>query len=83
MLPQASADPYFERLFLAPQDVRASPSRRRLRHPLGQRRYTVGAFRSAYEQFLGTPGISLIEVALPLRASTTAPISAPNAYGFG
>ena len=29
--------------------------------------HTVGAFRSAYEQFLGTPGISLIEVALPLR----------------
>ena len=29
--------------------------------------HTVGAFRSAYEQFLGTPGISLIEMALPLR----------------
>lgn len=37
MLPQASADPYFERLFLAPPGRALHRSRRRLRHPLGQR----------------------------------------------
>ncbi len=65
MLPQASADPYFERLFLAPQDVRFTEAAA-FGIPSASV-HTVGAFRSAYEQFLGTPGISLIEVALPLR----------------
>lgn len=66
MLPQASADPYFERLFLAPQDVRFTEAVAAFGIPSASV-HTVGAFRSAYEQFLGTPGISLIEVALPLR----------------
>ena len=66
MLPQASADPYFERLFLAPQDVRFTEAAAAFGIPSASV-HTVGAFRSAYEQFLGTPGISLIEVALPLR----------------
>lgn len=66
MLPQASDDPYFERLFLAPQDVRFTEAAAAFGIPSASV-HTVGAFRSAYEQFLGTPGISLIEVALPLR----------------
>ena len=66
MLPQASDDPYFERLFLAPQDVHFTEAAAAFGIPSASVR-TVGAFRSAYEQFLGTPGISLIEVALPLR----------------
>ena len=66
MLPQASADPYFERLFLAPQDVRFTEAAAAFGIPSASV-HTVGAFRSAYEQFLVTPGISLIEVALPLR----------------
>ena len=66
MLPQASADPYFERLFLAPQDVRFTEAAAAFGIPSASV-HTVGAFRSAYEQFLGTPGISLVEVALPLR----------------
>ena len=66
MLPQASADPYFERLFLAPQDVRFTEAAAAFGIPSASV-HTVGAFRSAYEQFLGTPGISLIEMALPLR----------------
>lgn len=71
MLPQASADPYFERLFLAPQDVRFTEAAAAFGIPSASV-HTVGAFRSAYEQFLGTPGISLIEVALPYAASATA-----------
>ena len=66
MLPQASDDPYFERLFLAPQDVHFTEAAAAFGIPSASVR-TVGAFRSAYEQFLGTPGISLIEVVLPLR----------------
>ena len=57
---------YFERLFLAPQDVRFTEAAAAFGIPSASV-HTVGAFRSAYEQFLGTPGISLIEVALPLR----------------
>lgn len=66
MLPQASDDPYFDRLFLAPQDVRFTEAAAAFGIPSASV-HTVGAFRSAYEHFLGTPGISLIEIALPLR----------------
>ncbi|MCI9261560.1 2-succinyl-5-enolpyruvyl-6-hydroxy-3-cyclohexene-1-carboxylate synthase [uncultured Adlercreutzia sp.] len=66
MLPQASEDPYFERLFLAPQDVRFTEAAAAFGIPSATV-HTVGAFRSAYQNFLGTPGISLVEVQLPLR----------------
>lgn len=66
MLPQASDDPYFERLFLAPQDVRFTEAAAAFGIPSASV-HTVGAFRSAYQNFLGTPGISLIEISLPLR----------------
>lgn len=66
MLPQASDEPYFERLFLAPQDVRFSEAAAAFGIPSATV-HTVGAFRSAYQNFLGTPGISLVEVGLPLR----------------
>lgn len=66
MLPQASDEPYFERLFLAPQDVRFTEAAAAFGVPSASV-HTVGAFRSAYQNFLGTPGISLIEVSLPLR----------------
>ncbi len=66
MLPQASDDPYFERLFLAPQDVDFQAAADAFMVP-SARVTSVRDFREAYAGFLGHPGISLIEVALPLR----------------
>ena len=66
MLPQASDDPYFERLFLAPQDVRFEDAARAFGVPYRRTR-SVKEFTQAYRGFLGVPGISLVEVQLPLR----------------
>lgn len=66
MLPQASDDSYFERLFLAPQDVDFQAAADAFMVP-SARVATVEDFREAYAGFLGHPGISLIEVQLPLR----------------
>lgn len=66
MLPQASDDPYFERLFLAPQDVDFQAAADAFMVP-SARVASVEEFREAYAGFLGHPGISLIEVRLPLR----------------
>ena len=66
MLPQASDDPYFERLFLAPQDVDFQAAADAFMVP-SARVGSVEDFREAYAGFLGHPGISLIEVQLPLR----------------
>ena len=66
MLPQASDDPYFERLFLVPQDVHFEDAARAFGVPY-RRACSVEAFAEAYQGFLGMPGISLIEVRLPLR----------------
>ena len=52
----------------APGRARFTEAAAALRHPLGQRAHGR-RLPHAYEQFLGTPGISLIEVALPLQAS--------------
>lgn len=66
MLPQASDDPYFERLFLVPQDVRFEDAARAFGVPY-RRACSVAEFTQAYRGLLGTPGISLVEVQLPLR----------------
>lgn len=66
MLPQASDEPYFERLFLAPQDVDFQAAADAFMVP-SARVSTVEEFREAYAGFLGNPGINLIEVQLPLR----------------
>ncbi|WP_165052517.1 MULTISPECIES: 2-succinyl-5-enolpyruvyl-6-hydroxy-3-cyclohexene-1-carboxylate synthase [unclassified Adlercreutzia] len=66
MLPQASDEAYFERLFLVPQDVRFEDATRAFGVPYRRAR-TVGEFAEAYRGLLGTPGISLIEVRTPLR----------------
>lgn len=66
MLPQASDEPYFERLFLAPQDVDFQAAADAFMVP-SARVASVEEFREAYAGFLGHPGISLIEVRLPLR----------------
>lgn len=66
MLPQRSDDPYFERLFLVPQDVDFSGAAAAFGVPY-KRATTLAAFAEAYRGFLGTPGISLVEVDVPLR----------------
>lgn len=69
MLPQKSDDAYFERLFLVPQDVRFEDAARAFDVPY-RSADNVAAFRQAYGDLLGTPGISLIEVKLPLAGVT-------------
>ena len=66
MLPQASDDPYFERLFLTPQDVEfgAAAQAFGVPHRLVE---TVAEFDAAYDEALGVPGISLVEVRVPLE----------------
>ena len=65
MLPQKSEDPYFERLFLTPQDVDFRAAAQAFGVPY-RRADTVPAFDEAYRALLGTPGISLVEVRVPL-----------------
>lgn len=65
MLPQKSDEDFFERLFLTPQDVDFESAARAFRVPYRCAR-TVAEFDASYQDFLGVPGISLIEVPLPL-----------------
>ena len=65
-LPQKSTDPYFERLFLAPQNINV----RHLAQAFGinyRKADTVPEFRRFYSMTVGVPGISIIEVRLPLQ----------------
>lgn len=65
ILPQRSDEDYFERLFLTPQDVDFQMAAQAF--DVSCRRVdTVKAFEAAYRDMLGTPGITLIEVSLPL-----------------
>ena len=66
MLPQRSDEAYFERLFLTPQEVDFQAAARAFSVPYC-RAETVAAFDEAYRAALGVPGISLIEVRVPLR----------------
>lgn len=66
MLPQRSDEAYFERLFLAPQDVSFADAARAFGVP-HRAVHTVGEFEEAYRAFLGMPGISMVEASLPLR----------------
>lgn len=65
MLPQASDEPYFARLFSAPQDVDFSHAAAAFNVPY-RKVSTPSEFSQVYGEMLGTPGISLIEVKLPL-----------------
>lgn len=65
MLPQASDEPYFARLFSAPQDVDFSHAAAAFNVPY-RKVGTQSEFSQVYGEMLGTPGISLIEVKLPL-----------------
>lgn len=66
MLPQASDQPYFPRLFLTPQEVDFSHAAQAFGVPYRRSR-TVGQFEQHYRECLQMPGISLIEVRTPLR----------------
>ena len=69
MLPQRSDDPYFERLFLTPQDIDFQCAAAAFHVP-ATRTETLEDFVVAYRNALTTPGISLIEVTTPLRGVT-------------
>lgn len=66
MLPQCSDEPYFERLFLTPQDVDFQAAAQAFAVPSWQVE-SVEGFETAYCQALAKPGLSLVEVRLPLR----------------
>lgn len=65
MLPQASDEPYFARLFSAPQDVDFSHAAAAFNVPY-RKVGTPSEFSQVYGEMLGTPGINLIEVTMPL-----------------
>ena len=65
LLPQRSSAPYFERLFLTPQNVSFEHAAAAFHVPYA-RTETLDAFARAYRAALGVPGISLIEVPLAL-----------------
>lgn len=66
MLPQASDEAYFERLFLTPHETDFT----KVAEGFGidcARTETVAAFKDALAAFAGKPGVHLVEVPLPLR----------------
>ena len=66
MLPQKSSEAYFERLFLTPQDVGFAHAAAAFGVPYAKVA-TLQAFDQAYRKTLDVPGISLIEVPVPLE----------------
>ena len=62
-LPQKSDEPYFERLFLTPQEVEFSAVARAFGVPFC-RVNTLSELESAYRAFCGKPGLHLIEVVI-------------------
>ena len=66
MLPQKSSEAYFERLFLTPQDVNFQAAAAAFGVPYAKVD-TLQAFDQAYRETLDVPGISLIEVPVPLE----------------
>ena len=66
MLPQKSSEAYFERLFLTPQDVDFAHAAAAFDVPY-EKVATLQAFDQAYCKTLDVPGISLIEVPVPLE----------------
>ena len=66
MLPQKSQEAYFERLFLTPQDVDFQAAVAAFGVPYSKTA-TLAEFDRAYRASLGVPGISFIEVPVPLQ----------------
>lgn len=65
MLPQQSEEPYFERLFLVPHDARFGHAADAFGVPY-RAVDRVDDMVAAYEELSGIPGLSLIEVSVPL-----------------
>lgn len=66
MLPQKSQEAYFERLFLTPQDVDFQAAVAAFGVPYSKT-VTLAEFARAYRASLDVPGISFIEVPVPLQ----------------
>lgn len=66
MLPQKSQEAYFERLFLTPQDVDLQAAVAAFGVPYSKTA-TLAEFDRAYRASLDVPGISFIEVPVPLQ----------------
>ena len=66
MLPQKSQEAYFERLFLTPQDVDFQAATAAFGVPYSKTA-TLAEFDRAYRASLDVPGISFIEVPVPLQ----------------
>ncbi len=66
MLPQCSDDAYFERLFLTPHSVDITAAAHAFGVP-ARRVSSVKEFGQACSQAWGVPGITLVEVPVPLR----------------
>ena len=66
MLPQKSQEAYFERLFLTPQDVDFQAAVAAFGVPYSKT-VTLAEFDRAYRASLDVPGISFIEVPVPLQ----------------
>ena len=66
MLPQKSQEAYFERLFLTPQDVDFQAAVAAFGVPYSKTA-TLAEFDRAYRASLDVPGISFIEVPVPLQ----------------
>ena len=65
LLPQRSSEDYFERLFLTPQRFHIKELAAAFEVSY-RKATTVAGFRRAYTDFLGTPGISIIDIEVPL-----------------
>ena len=65
-LPQKSDEPYFERLFLTPQNVNFRLAAEAFGVPY-HKTTTPEMFERALSASLATPGIDLIEIPLPLE----------------
>lgn len=66
MLPQCSDEPYFERLFLTPQQLDFCQVARAFGIP-AEKVDSISGFRNELRRRIATPGISLIEVPVALR----------------
>ena len=66
MLPQKSEDAYFERLFLTPEHADFGEIAAAFDVPYA-RVVNVADFRTAYRALVGRPGMSLLEVDVPLQ----------------
>lgn len=66
MLPQRSEEAYFERLFLTPQSLDFELLAQSFSIPY-QRAANVADFATSYQEFLGKPGIHLIEVPIEIE----------------